>query len=980
VDEQAMTAKTSRYVITKRDAVMLGAAALIIVTIAVLSYREWTRYHGANADTALASEIQDSADRLLSNLLDAETGQRGFLLTGQERYLEPYNRAIQVIPNEVSNLNKRLSQRPGQPENLAKLNALVNRRVAELGQTIEVRRTQGAAPALEIVLSDRGKRTMDEIRGICSQIQRRESAARSEASLDREAAAQTALLAAIFGSLILLFFFAARLEPVMNRDPQAKRRSWPLVYGAAAVAVVVATLLRMALTPLIGDTAVPFITFFPAVLFAAWFGGFRAGALSILLSALAADYYFIVPLKSFAMPNSGDQAALLLFILVGFGIALLSHSQKRVLEWAERESAQRKHVEQVEREQRQRIETTLASIGDAVISTDAEGRVVFANKVALSLLRAPEADVVGKPLDDVFRIVNEFTRAKVESPVAKVLREGAIVGLANHTVLIALDEAEIPIDDSAAPIRGESGSVQGTVLVFRDITARRQAEATGRLLASIVESSDEGIVSKDLNGVVTSWNKGAERIFGYSAGEMIGRPISTIAAPGRVDEIPDILERIKKGERIDQYETVRRTKSGTLVSVSVTVSPLRDAIGQIVGASKIVRDITEQKQAEERFRQAVEAAPNGMVVSNEDGQIVLVNAQAERMFGYRREEMIGLPVEILVPRRLRDEHPRYRQSFYADPRARLMGEGRDLHGRRKDGREFPVEIGLNPMDTSGGRWVLSAIVDITERKRNERERIDSLATERALASEKALREAEAELARAVRALTAGELAASIAHEVNQPLAAVVTNAEACLRWLGGETPDIQEARESLALIVRDGNRAAAVIRHIREALKKDTKQMASLDINEVAQEAIDLARAELVRNDVMVRVDLSAGLPPVRGDRIQLQQVILNLIMNGSEAMTLVADGSRELLITSRKHAGDSILVAVRDSGAGIKPEDMRRMFEPFFTTKPMGMGMGLSICRSVVEAHGGQIRAAQNDGRGLTVQFSLPVESESPR
>ena len=238
------------------------------------------------------------------------------------------------------------------------------------------------------------------------------------------------------------------------------------------------------------------------------------------------------------------------------------------------------------------LETTLASIGDAVIATDTAGRIVLTNTVAQSMLRWPAAEMSGKPLDEVFRIINEDSRATVESPVAKVLREGTVVGLANHTLLIARDGTEMPIDDSGAPIRDAAGSVHGTVLVFRDVTARRRAEETSRLLASIVASSDDAIISKDLNGVITSWNTGAERMLGYTAAEAIGQPIALIAAPDRVDEMPQILERIRRGERIDHYETVRRTKGGQLVQVSLTISPIYDAIGRIVGASKIARDIT----------------------------------------------------------------------------------------------------------------------------------------------------------------------------------------------------------------------------------------------------------------------------------------------------------------------------------------------------------------------------------------------------
>jgi len=847
-----------RSTATRLNTALLAIAAVILIAMVGLAYRQWLQYSQARTIGLHTLDVQNSLDNLLSSLVDAETGQRGFLLTGEDQYLEPYNRAIPVIPTELANLNKFLSPPQGPADiNLARLGTLVNQRLSELGRTIDIRTKQGITPAMEIVLSNQGKQVMDEIRGIGSEIRRQAESERSGVQTQALAATRGAFFVTSVGSLILLALFV-----VGNR--------------------------------------------------------------AINRAVLAREYVL-----------------------------------------AEAQNA------------RDSLKTIIASIGDAVISTDVEGRVVFANKVAQSLLRAPEAEVVGKHLDDVFRIVNEFTRQKVESPVTKVLREGTIVGMANHTILIGQDGTETPIDDSGAPIRSEGGPIQGTVLVFRDITQRRRAEAASRLLASIVESSADGIYSKDLNGIVTSWNRGAEHIFGYSAEEMIGQPISAVIPPDGIDETSALLERVKKGERIDQYETIRRTKSGKLITVSITWSPIPDALGRIVGASKIVRDITEQKQAEERFHLAVEAAPNGMVLADEEGKIMLANSEMERLFGYSREEMIGQPVELLAPRRISGEHVQYRKSFYDNPQARLMGEGRDLRARRKDGTEFPVEIGLNPIETGQGRWVLSAVVDISERKRMDQERIELLANERALASERALRQTEAELARVFRALTVGELAASIAHEVNQPLAGVVTNAEACLRWLGGETPNLAEAQDSLALIVRDGHRASEVIRRIREFLRKEGPQTASIDISEVIQEAVLLAQAELLKSQITLHIESTGDLPQVRGDRVRLQQVILNLIMNGGEAMASV-EGSRELLVASGKSADGGVLVAVRDSGIGSEPPDMHRMFDALFTTKPTGMGMGLSISRSIVEAHGGRIWAEANDGPGLTVQFSLPAESEN--
>jgi C4-dicarboxylate-specific signal transduction histidine kinase len=243
-------------------------------------------------------------------------------------------------------------------------------------------------------------------------------------------------------------------------------------------------------------------------------------------------------------------------------------------------------------------------------------------------------------------------------------------------------------------------------------------------------------------------------------------------------------------------------------------------------------------------------------------------------------------------------------------------------------------------------------------------------------AEEALLSAQAELAHVTRVMTMGELAASIAHEVNQPLAAVVTNANACLRWLAGPTPNMEEAREAAGRIIRDGKRASDVIGRIRALVKKSATEQARLDINEVMQEVIGLIQSEIHKSGVVLRMELAADLPRVLGDRVQLQQVILNLMMNGIEAMRGVTDRSRELVIRSCPYESDKVLVAVRDSGVGLQSESMEHLFRAFFTTKPKGMGMGLAVSRSIVENHGGKLWASPNDGPGMTFEFALPVEA----
>jgi C4-dicarboxylate-specific signal transduction histidine kinase len=249
-------------------------------------------------------------------------------------------------------------------------------------------------------------------------------------------------------------------------------------------------------------------------------------------------------------------------------------------------------------------------------------------------------------------------------------------------------------------------------------------------------------------------------------------------------------------------------------------------------------------------------------------------------------------------------------------------------------------------------------IDMTERRRAEEARLD----------------AQNKLAHANRVTTMGQLAASIAHEVNQPIAATLTNAQAALRWLDRQPPDLEEVRQALARIIKDDNRAAEVIDEIRALIKKTPPRRDRLEINGAIREVIALTRGEAVKYSVSVQTKLVDGLPLIQGDRVQLQQVILNLIINAVEAMSEVNEGARELLISTRKAESDGVLVAVRDSGPGLAPATLERLFETFYTTKPAGLGLGLSICHSIIEAHGGQLWASANVPRGATFQFTLPA------
>ena len=378
--------------------------------------------------------------------------------------------------------------------------------------------------------------------------------------------------------------------------------------------------------------------------------------------------------------------------------------------------------------------------------------------------------------------------------------------------------------------------------------------------------------------------------------------------------------------------------------------------------TSLYRDLAER---EAKIRRLVDANIIGVFIRSVpagevDGPIVEANDAFLRMVGYDREDLISGRIRWaeLSPPEWRDVDTR----AVAELRKTGILPAYEKEYFRKDGSRVPVLVGAASLENGGVAFVL----DLTERKRAEAE---------ARESERRHRETQMQLAHANRVATMGQLTASIAHEVNQPIAATVANAHAGLRWLGAEPPNVDEARQAFSRILRDGNRAGAVVGRIRNLIKKEPPGNERVDINAAIREVIELTRSEAMKTGVSVQTDLVEGLPPVRGDRVELQQVILNLILNALEAMSEMSGGSRELVIGSRKtEVGDDVLVTVRDSGPGLVPETLEHLFTAFYTTKPNGLGLGLSICRSIIESHGGRLSAGDNATRGAVFQFTLPA------
>jgi PAS domain S-box-containing protein len=393
------------------------------------------------------------------------------------------------------------------------------------------------------------------------------------------------------------------------------------------------------------------------------------------------------------------------------------------------------------------------------------------------------------------------------------------------------------------------------------------------------------------------------------------------------------------------------------------------------------------RASEERWRELAENSSAGIALIAQDGRFIAANLALQKMLGYTEDELQRRTVSNISHEEDRAATEALIAEAYGGQRRVYRVEKRYL---RKDGMAMWADAStvFVPASGSTAAFFSTVIVDITERKRAEEE---------LHRKEASLREAQTELAHVSRVTTMGEMAASIAHEVNQPLAGIVTNANASLRWLAGDPPNLEEAHEAIRRIVRDGKRAGDVVSRMWAIFKKASTTKERLDINGAIEEVVVLAQSEVQRNRVSLRTELANELPLILGDRIQLQQVILNLLVNAIEAMSGAGEGPRELWVSSQKVIAtpgeperdtlddkartDSewthVLIAVRDSGPGLDPKALDRLFDAFYTTKPQGLGMGLAISRSIIEAHGGRMWAKANAPRGALFQFTLPIRDE---
>jgi PAS domain S-box-containing protein len=714
----------------------------------------------------------------------------------------------------------------------------------------------------------------------------------------------------------------------------------------------------MALTSAIGPTRLPFIFFFPLIAVAAWFAGSGPAILATVLAALAANWYFFEPLNAFAV-GAPDLWAILAFALAAFLIIGAIDRMHR----AQRGLAASRDL----------FSTTLRSIGDGVIVTDAQGRVTFLNGEAERLTRWTLSDAIGRPLPEIFHIVNEQTNRPTENPVDKVLRLGTTVGLANHTVLIAKDGTRVPIDDSGAPVRQTGEPLQGVVLVFRDSSEQRKAEADHARLATIVESSGDAILSKNLEGIILTWNTAAERLFGFRAEEIVGKSVLTLIPPELHHEEQDILARLRQGLTFERHETERMTKDGRRIPVSLRVSPIKDREGTVIGASKILHDVSDLvttrdalAREKELLRTTLTSIGDGVIVTDTQGRVTMLNSEAERLTGWKTADAQGKELPAIF--RIINEDTRAPVENPVDKVLRIgtiVGLANHTVLIAKDGTETPIDDSAAPIQGPGTPLfgVVLVFRDFSEQKKAQQ------------ALSRLNVDLEARVARRTGQLqeTVQELETfsyTVAHDLRGPLRAMHRSAEVLLQEQSAGLTD--EGRDFLRRIAEGANRMDTLIQDLLaySRVTRSDLQPLPIDPGTILADLLVHFAPEIRERQADVQVEPS--LPRLLADPVLLTQVFTNLLSN---ALKFVPRGSAPRVKIRAEAMNGMERIWIEDNGIGIDTRFKERLFRVFerLDSDYPGTGVGLAIVKRAVERMGGRVGFESGKDRGSRFWIELP-------
>ena len=595
------------------------------------------------------------------------------------------------------------------------------------------------------------------------------------------------------------------------------------------------------------------------------------------------------------------------------------------------------------------------STTDAVFVKDREGRYLLANPAAARNVGLTVEQMLGKTDVEVFtpetgRRIMEKDREILKTGESITYEEAATAAEVTRTFLT-----------TKGPYRDAQGAIVGVLGIARDITERKRSEEEFRKsqqrLRMHIEHTPLAVVEWDLDFRVAAWNNSAERIFGFTRKEAMGQYADFIVPPDARPAVFQYWQNLLSQHGPSTKANENITKSGRIISCEWYNTPLVDETGRVLGVASLVQDVTERERAEAKFRGLLESAPDSMVVTDRDGRIVLVNAQTEKLFGYKRTELLNQPIEMLMPERFRKVYPAHRIELAERPQAREVGKQLELFGLRKDGTEFPIEVSLSPLITDQGALISSGIRDTTER----------------LALEERLRQSQ-------RMEAVGRLAGGIAHDFNNLLTIILGYSQI----LADGLPGTSRLADSNAQIKAAGERAAGITRQLLAFSRKQMLSPRVINLNDIVLNLDSLLR-RLIGEDIEVMTAPAGDIGMVRADPGQIEQVIMNLALNSRDAMP---NGGKLTLETANTtldgtyalehqpvEPGRYVMLAVSDTGHGMTTETMGRIFEPFYTTKDVGKGtgLGLSMVYGIVKQSGGYIWVYSEPNRGTTFKIYLP-------